>query len=418
MADFLMPKLGADMTSGRLIAWRKKPGDTVQRGDIIADVETDKADIEVEVFTAGVIDQLLVEPGTRAPVGAILATIHTDGLPTAAPVARPARLRISPAARKLAGELGVDPATLTGTGPEGRVMLKDVHAAAARTKPEQTEARRLRASPAARKHAAALHLGLDQIHGSGPGGRITVEDVEVAGHPAPAVPAPPREEAADRRTRMREAIAATMERSQREIPHYYLATTIDLKAAMAWLAAENLKRPIESRLLIGALLMKAAALALREAPELNGFWIDGQATRGSGIHVGTAIFLRDGGLVAPAIHDTDQKSLDELMQSLRDLVARARSGGLRSSELTDGTITVTSLGDQGVETVFGVIYPPQVAIVGYGKVVERPWAVNGHLAAHPVVTVTLAADHRATDGHRGGRYLAAIDRLLQEPEKL
>ena len=136
------------------------------------------------------------------------------------------------------------------------------------------------------------------------------------------------------------------------------------------------------------------------------------------LHLGVAISLRQGGLIAPALHDVDKKNLDEIMRELRDLVKRVRAGVLRSSELTDPTITVTNLGEQGVETVFGVIYPPQVALVGFGKVTERPWAANGMIGARSVIMATLAADHRASDGHRGGLFLAAIDRLLQEPEKL
>lgn len=433
MVDFVMPHLGADMTAGRLVTWRKQSGDVLHRGDIIAEVETDKADIEVEVFTDGVLEELLVQPGTKVPVGTALARIRAEagatevapqppaaaavtpmeapaGVPAPAPIRTGERLRISPAARKLAAELHVDPAHVVGTGPEGRIMIKDIQRAAASAPPSE----HFRITPAALKHAQALKVDWTVLTGTGPGGRVTVEDVEQAARaPAPAAGA-----AAERSARMREVIAAAMSRSKREIPHYYVGTTIDMKPAMTWLAAENEKRALQDRLLYGVLLLKATALALRETPELNGFWIDGKAVPGEGVHLGVAISLRGGGLVAPALHHADRRTIDELMQAFRDLVQRARSGSLRSSEMADPTITVTSLGEQGVETVFGVIYPPQVAIVGFGKVVERPWAVEGHLAAHPVVTASLSADHRATDGHRGGRFLASVDRLLQEPEKL
>ncbi|HXG52706.1 MAG TPA: 2-oxo acid dehydrogenase subunit E2, partial [candidate division Zixibacteria bacterium] len=212
--------------------------------------------------------------------------------------------------------------------------------------------------------------------------------------------------------------AAAMARSKREIPHYYLSTTIDMHRALEWLAGENARRPVTRRLLHSALLIRAVGLALRETPELNGFWIDGGFKPGEGIHVGVAVSLRQGGLVNPAIHDADKKGLDELMENLLDLVNRARTGHLRSSELAAGTITVTSLGEQGVESVFGVIYPPQVALVGFGKIVEQPRAVGGLLGIRPTLTASLSADHRASDGHRGGRFLIAVDRLLQEPEKL
>jgi pyruvate dehydrogenase E2 component (dihydrolipoamide acetyltransferase) len=217
---------------------------------------------------------------------------------------------------------------------------------------------------------------------------------------------------------MRAAIGAAMARSKREIPHYYLSTRIDMSRALRWLGEQNEKRQPAERLLPAVLMLRAVALAVDDVPEMNGYWIDDEFRAGGGVHIGVGIALRTGGLVAPAIHDVDRKTLDELMHHLLDLVKRARAGSMRSSEVTDATITVTNLGDQGVETVFGVIYPPQVALVGFGKIAERPWAADGMLGVHPVVTATLAADHRASDGHRGGRFLTAIDRLLQEPEKL
>ena len=217
---------------------------------------------------------------------------------------------------------------------------------------------------------------------------------------------------------MRQTIAAAMARSKREIPHYYLSTTIDMGRAMAWLNEENQRRSVTDRLLSGVLLIKAAALALRQFPELNATWKGNEAVQSQAIHVGVAISLRQGGLIAPAIHHTDRQSPGELMSSFQDLVKRARAGTLRSSELSDPTITVTSLGEQGVETVYGVIYPPQVALVGFGKIVQRPWVVEGAILSRPVVTATLSADHRVSDGHRGGLFLAAIDRLLQEPSQL
>jgi pyruvate dehydrogenase E2 component (dihydrolipoamide acetyltransferase) len=217
---------------------------------------------------------------------------------------------------------------------------------------------------------------------------------------------------------MRRAIAAAMARSKREIPHYYLSTTIDMRRALQWLAAENSQRPVTRRLLYSALLIRAVGLAVRDVPEMNGFWIDGSFKPGEGVHVGVAVSLRQGGLVNPAIHNVDKKTLDKLMADMLDLVNRARSGRLRSSELSDGTLTVTNLGEQGVQAVFGVIYPPQVALVGFGRITERPIAEKGMIGVGPAIDATLSGDHRVSDGHRGGRFLAAIDRLLQEPEKL
>jgi pyruvate dehydrogenase E2 component (dihydrolipoamide acetyltransferase) len=217
---------------------------------------------------------------------------------------------------------------------------------------------------------------------------------------------------------VRAAIAAAMSRSKREIPHFYLSHTISMKHALAWLGETNRDRPIQERILPGAMLLRAVAVALWEFPELNGFYIDDRFQPSEEVHVATAISLRTGGLVAPAILDADSIPLAELMRELQDLVVRARGGHLKSSELTSATITVTSLGDRGCETVFPVINPPQVAIVGFGAIVERPWVDGTAVVPHPTIVATLAADHRVSDGHRGGLFLATLDRLLQEPAKL
>jgi pyruvate dehydrogenase E2 component (dihydrolipoamide acetyltransferase) len=218
---------------------------------------------------------------------------------------------------------------------------------------------------------------------------------------------------------MRKAIAAAMSRSKREIPHYYLSQTIPMQRAAEWLAAENAKRPVTGRLLMAALQLKAVALALKDFPDLNGFYRDGAYQPSAAVHVGVAISLRQGGLVAPAIHDVAELALEELMKALADLVRRARAGSLRSSEMSDPTITVTNLGEGGAESVFPIIYPPQVAIVGFGTLAPRPWvAPDGGLHVAPTVVASLGADHRVSDGHRGALFLAALAARLQEPEKL
>ena len=260
------------------------------------------------------------------------------------------------------------------------------------------------------------------LAGTGIDGSVTLADVEAAAvAPLPAVAPPeakPPRRAGFDPAEMRKAIAAAMGRSKREIPHYYLSHTVDLGAALAWLEAFNAAQPVPRRLLPAVLLLKASALALREVPQLNGTYADGVFHPGDGIHPGWAISLRGGGLVAPAIRDADALALADLMAAMRDLVQRARTGGLRSSELTSPTVTVTSLGDRGAESVTGIIYPPQVAIIGFGTVSSRPWVVDGRVAPRPLVTVSLAADHRVTDGHIGARLLTAIERLLEEPATL
>ena len=397
MTEFRMPSLGADMEFGTLVDWRVKPGDVVQRGDIVALVETEKGVIEVEIFESGVIESLVVQPGQKVPVGATLATLSGDGKKAETPPEKPAATS-SPTAAPMKEE----------TAP---LKIPAV--------PTVEQSRRARVSPLARKRAQEIGADLSGIAGTGVDGSITIADVERAVESAkPAKPPTAPGAKGPDVNAMRRVIAAAMARSKREIPHYYLATTIDMRRALEWLAAENARRPVTKRLLYSAVLIRAVAVALHTTPELNGFWSDDAFKAGDGIHIGVAISLRQGGLINPAIHDVDKKNLDELMENMLDLVNRARTGHLRSSELSDGTITVTNLGEQGVESVFGVIYPPQVALVGFGKIVERPFALNGMVGVCPMIQTTLAADHRVSDGHRGSRFLLALDRLLQEPEKL
>jgi pyruvate dehydrogenase E2 component (dihydrolipoamide acetyltransferase) len=473
MADFVMPSLGADMDEGTLVEWLVKAGDVVHRGDIVAVVDTTKSAIEVEVFVDGVIEQLLVQPGTTVPVGTALASLtasptpddlggHADDTPrepsvsprssgegalvAAAGTAGPAVA--SPIVRHLAHERGLDLATVRGTGAGGVITRADVDAAAppprALAEPPPTAAAsspppaaRRRITPLARRRADELGVDLAGVAGTGTEGAVTAGDVErsAAGgapspatttttSPAPVADRPARAEptrarrAAERAAAMRQTIAGLMARSKREIPHYYLQQTVDMAAAEAFVRDRNARVEPAARLLPAVVLLKAAALAVRDVPEMNGFVVDGTFRRSAQVHLGVAVSLRGGGLVAPAIHDADTLPLPDLMVALKDLVARTRAGRLRGSQMSDPTITVTNLGDQGVDLVHGVIYPPQVALVGFGRVVQRPWAVGGMLTVRPVVTVTLAADHRVSDGHRGGRYLASIADLLQRPEDL
>ena len=389
MSEFRMPSLGADMEAGTLVEWMVQPGDQVKRGHIIAAVETEKGIIEIEVFEDGVIEQLVVETGAQVPVGTVLAMISSDSVsassdippvatmsepPTIPPIVPPTdttpgkRVRASPLARRLATQLGIDLRTVEGTGPHGAIERADVERASV-------------AAQAERK------------------GAVDVQTV-------------------DAQAGMRRAIAATMARSNREIPHYYLETRIDMSRALRWLEAQNQQRSVKARLLPPVLLLKAVALALGDVPELNGYWLDDRHQPQDAIHIGFAIALRQGGLVTPALHDVNRKTLDELMAAMRDLIMRARSARLRSSEMTDATMTVTNLGDLGVEAVYGVIYPPQVAIVGFGKIIEQPWAEQGMLGVRPALTATLAADHRASDGRRGAQFLEALNHYLQEVKML
>jgi pyruvate dehydrogenase E2 component (dihydrolipoamide acetyltransferase) len=398
MSEFLMPSLGADMEAGTLVEWLVKPGMPVKRGDIIAVVETQKGAIEIEVFQDGTLERLLVESGATVPVGTPLALIR-EVEPKGAgpgPIEPPQREPPPPASRREMAAVPVVPAPAPVPMPSapGRVV----------------------ASPAARRLASLQGIDLFRVKGSGPAGAVLLADVEMAQQSGARVEAQPQ--GLSSIAQMRSAIAAAMSRSKREIPHYYLSHTTDAGAAQDWIAHLNAERPPEQRLLLGALFVKATALAVSRFPEFNGFFTDQTFRPSPQIHVGVAVAIRGGGLVAPAIHDASTLSLDALMAGMRDLVGRVRAGRFRSSEIADPTITVSSLGDRGVDTLFGIIYPPQVAIVGFGKVVERPWIRDGAVMPRPVVTITLAADHRVSDGHRGALFLSEIDRLLQEPDIL
>lgn len=443
MIDFKLPSLGADMDEAMLVGWLVSPGEEVSRGDIIAEVETDKGVMEVECWDEGIIDELLVEPSsTKLPVGTPLARIRaTDESPVSepAPAREPVAVgvaatpeapapppphvtrHVSPPVRHLAHQLGVDVDTVAATGPEGTVTREDVRRAAGRR----------RVSPRARRLAMAEGIDLSLVSPTGPDGMIVVADltgVEEVEAPAPAVEPISEPEAAptiepespvdDPALAMRRAIARSMARSNREIPQYSLVTQIDMKPALDWLDDVNAERPVTARILPAALFAKAAALALREVPELNGHYVEDRFEPSDDVHLGMAISLRTGGLVAPAIRNADALTLDELMAALDDLVRRARSWKLRTSEMASATATLTNLGERGVATAFPIVIPPQVAIIGLGRVMDRPVAIDGMLAVRPTVDATLTADHRVSDGHRGGLFLAALEQRLQEPEKL
>ena len=450
MIRFELPSLGADMDEGTLLEWKVAPGDRVARGQVVAVVDTSKAAVDVEIWRDGVVAELLVKPGEKIPVGTVLATLREPGEAAEQVPAVPAPRATSPAVPPVAARSGscatpATPAFASAATPAtaSREFMAPL------TARELAAAARHPVSPAARKRARELDVDPDRVEGTGPGGAVTIADVERAaaqplaassGEAAPSGPAlatvataadearpaaaaspqpsAARELALARQKEMRRAIAAAMGRSKREIPHYYLSETIPMARALAWLQEANASRPITGRLLPAVLQLKAVALALARVPELNGFFRDGDFAASTAVHPGVAISLRGGGLVAPALHDVRSKPLDQLMRELSDLVKRARAWSLRSSEMTDPTITVTNLGDQGSESVFPIIYPPQVAIVGFGRIVERPWAQDGWIRAVPVVTATLAADHRVSDGHRGALFLTELADWLQRPQDI
>ena len=390
MIEFLMPSLGADMEAGTLVEWRKNPGDTVKRGDIIAEVETQKGLIEIEVFDEGIIGELLIKEGAKIPVGTVMALINPSG-------------------NELKKKEITPEQTAIAIQPTEEKTIEKV-------REEKSEARTIKASPLAKRMAAENIIDLSQIQGTGEEGAITKEDVENA-ITQKEKNTNSEEKNIPQVQAIRSAVAAAMSKSNREIPHYYLEKRIDMTKALAWLGETNHKLPIQKRLLPAALLIKSVAQSLVDFPNLNASWDNGLQLKKE-INIGFVVSLRGGGIIVPTIHNANLKNTSEIMEALNDIIPRARAMKLRSSDLSDSTITITSLGEGGADVVFGVIYPPQVAIIGFGGSSQQAVVENGMLGIRHVFTVTLAGDHRATDGLTGSDFLVTLNKHLQNPESL
>ena len=433
LVPFTMPSLGADMDAGTVVEWLIKPGSVVHRGDVVAIVETDKNDLDVEVFADGTVVDLVVPAGEKVAVGTTLALLAPQGRidrPLAQPVQVPSRLPdrsvsevavvterpeqvmavpqlTSPVLRRLAAEHHVDVTRVHGSGPGGRVTRDDI---------EHAEVRRT-VTPRARRLAREHGLDLSTLAGRVVTGDDVLHAAPEIERPSPAASSdqvPSKQAAGDS---MRRTIARLMTKAWQEIPHYHVASRIDLRSCLAELDKLNESRSAGTRLLSGAVLASAAARAAAEVPGVNGYWIDGSFVPGEGVHLGIVVALRSGGLLAPVIRDANDKTVDDVMSEMRDLVTRARTGRLRATEMVGATFTLTELGEGAVDSVAPIIHPPQVAILGLGSVHEEPWAEHGMLDVRPVVHANLAGDHRAIDGRLGSLYLAALSRLLQEPMK-
>lgn len=414
MIEFTMPSLGADMEAGTLSEWRVKSGDKVKRGDIIADVETQKGLIEVEVFEDGIIDKLLINEGEKVPVGTVLALISTKN----GQVEKSGEMEkiekktfMNQSISDLAEKSKIEPEISSNEKPENK---------------------RIKITPLAREIAQKNNIDYTKINGSNPDGAISKKDIEKVLFERDNLKQedvkPEKIKIEDQMTNVqqkpvvsneaiRSAIAAAMTKSNNEIPHYYLEKKIDMSKALAWLRETNEQLPIKNRLLPVTLLIKAVAKGLNEVPELNAIWDNGIQIMNE-INIGLVISLRAGGLVIPTIHQVDDKSVSDIMEILNELIPRARGLRLRSSELSGSTFTITNLGDRGADKVFGIIYPPQVAIIGFGSISDQPFVENGMLGIRPVLSVTLGGDHRATDGLTGSRFLSALNNYLQNPAEL
>jgi pyruvate dehydrogenase E2 component (dihydrolipoamide acetyltransferase) len=408
MGIFTMPSLGADMEAGTLVEWTVNPGDTVKRGDVVAVVETQKGAIEIEIFEEGEVTELTAQLGQELPVGAPLAVVLKPGEAPPESVGSVDAPQPAPEPDTLPEPAAPTPAPGTAIAPSPTI-------------PVSPEAGPI-ASPAARVRAHELGVDLATVTGTGPGGVVVLGDVEGAG--AATSSRQPELQKQPKHTdspieEMRKAIAAAMTRSKQTIPHFYLSETVDVDPAIRFLDARNADCPPTERVLLGAVFVRAATLAAAKVPVVNGHFTEAAGYQPSrAINTGVAVALRGGGLVAPALMDAMNLSLDETMAGMRDLVSRARAGRLRSSEMTMGTITVSSLGDTGAEAMTGVIFPPQVALVGLGAPHVRPWVVEDEIVPRHVVTLTVSADHRVSDGRQIARFIAAFEHAVQHPEEL
>ncbi|MCY3602041.1 MAG: dihydrolipoamide acetyltransferase family protein [Chloroflexi bacterium] len=401
--EVVMPQMGADMTEGTLVRWLKNPGDSVARGDVIAEIETDKAIVELEAFDAGVLRQVVAAEGDVVPVGEVIALLGDadeempeverrapSEKPTPRAVAAPTadgtggdldarRVRVSPVARRIADDAGIDLAEVTGSGPDGRILRRDVEEAIA-----------------VRDHHA-------------PAGVPTVE---------PELPPPPPPPArVEPLSRMRSAIARNMTDAKQQQPHYYLTVDVDMTEGMAFRRHVNLVLHGPQRVSVNDLLVRACAVALAGHPKFNASLTDEgiQYHEQVDINIGVAL---DEGLIAPALLDVAAKPLPEIAEESKALVERARAGKLRAEEYSSGTFTITNLGAYGIDVLVGIINAGQAAILGAGSVTERPAVADGEVVVRQLMTLALSADHRVTDGAEGARFLKEIQTILENPTRL
>lgn len=408
LEDITMPSLGADMTEGTLTQWLVKEGEQVNSGDIIAVLETQKGAIDMEVYSSGTIAEILVDPVIEVPVGTVLARLALAETSQDMPSKKHSEPKLI--------QQKIPDVITSGSSSDNEKTI----AVSEQVKVLDVKALSVKASPIVRRLANEQQLNLTGVKGSGPQGAILLNDLT-----AFLKTKSDKKNLADQAEQnMRNAISTAMAKSKQEIPHFYLSLELDLTNAQQWLKQQNQDTPPENHVLLLVLLLKALAKALVKYPKLNGFYHDSTFEKNStfeqasAIHIGNVISLRQGGLVVPAIHDVDKLSVTETMQGLRDITERSRNGHLRSSELMDATITVTNMGERGADSVFGIIYPPQVAILGFGKVREIAKVVSDNVVVAPVLTVSLSADHRVIDGMLAAKFLNHLSKQLQKPERL
>ena len=455
--SIVMPQMGYDMHEGTVVRWHKQEGDSVKRGEVLADIETDKATVEFEAYVGGVLRKIVVQEGMAIPVGELIAVItapdealpdgllsgaepaETDGGPSgngSTSVAESAvatsasspqiaatdgEVRASPIARRLAREQGIDLATINGTGPGGRIVEQDVLDHGKGSVQPASSTGEVRASPIARRLAKEQGIDLAKVTGTGPGGRIVEQDIlshsDVAVQSSPAATgassAPERVDL----SRMRQTIAKVTSDSKREIPHFYVSSEVDMTKATEMRADLNESLPTDSRVSVNDLVAKACAMALQKYPKFNAFFQGAHLQMNPDINIGIAIALETG-LIVPGINACQAKSLVEIAAASRDLIARAHSGTLRNEEYSGTTFSVSNLGMFDVDSFTGIIYPPHAAILAVGRVKEQAVARNGQVTVAQMMTATLSVDHRVADGAEAAQAIMEIKNLLEKPVAL
>ena len=452
--SIVMPQMGYDMHEGKVVRWLKKEGEEVTRGEVIAEIETDKATVEYEAYTGGVMAKIVAEEGIAIPVGGLIAVMTAPGeaipediltdaaialavdspAPAAAAVqalegpisaaaasADTEEVRASPLARRLAKERGFDLATITGTGPGGRITEADIPEQGAAVAPAALASSNgyIKASPLAKRLARERGIDLATLTGTGPGGRVIEADVPEHAVPAAAESVAPATLVSENveLSRMRQAIARVTSDSKRDAPHFYVAIDVDMTKAMSFRRDLNDELDAENRVSVNDLIVKASAIAIGRHPKFNSFFRDDHLQMNAAINVGIAIAL-ESGLIVPGVNGCESKSLVEIAAASRDLVSRANSGTLRNDEYSGTTFSVSNLGAFDIESFTAIIFPPHAAILAVGTVKEQPVVRDGELAIAQIMKATLSTDHRVADGAEAAQFLVEIKKLLQNPISL
>jgi pyruvate dehydrogenase E2 component (dihydrolipoamide acetyltransferase) len=440
----VMPQMGYDMDAGTLLRWLKQEGDAVERGEAIAEIETDKVNIEIEAFEGGVLRKMLITEGQTVPVGDPIAIIGTADETIDEDDVKSEPKQESTAAT----ESPVQAAQQSSTAANGAAEpveepAREPVAAQASAEPAAAPAdgERVRASPLVRRIAAEHEIDLSQVTGSGPHGRIVKRDIEgfmTGAKPKPQArpAATPAAEVEEERApqpaapafrpaatgelvdlpRIRQTIGKRMSQSFQQAPHFYVSMSIDMDKAMELREQINAGVDKETQISVNDLIVKSSALALRDFPVLNSAWADGRMQTHTTIDVGIAIAI-EGGLISPFIPDADKKSLGEISRMTKDLATRARGGQLKPEEYQGGTFTTSNLGMFGVDEFIAIINPPQASILAIGGIKHMPvWDADaGEFKPKQMMKVTMSADHRLTDGAEVARYLQKLKSLLESP---